>query len=358
MLDHSGREINYLRISVTDRCNLRCRYCMPDGIKSLPMPEILTYEEICKVAETAAELGIRHIKLTGGEPLVRRGLISLIKKLREIPGIEAVTMTTNGILLEKDLPALMEAGLDAVNISLDTMDREKYREITGTDGLDTVLSAISAACRAGRTGISGSVDLAGCPADSLPGSSAGSAGAVPGHGLRVKINAVSLDLGEENLHALIDIAKTMPVDVRFIEMMPIGFGRNFPAISHTVLLEKLKAMYPGLQKDDRRHGYGPAVYYTIPGYQGSVGLISAIHGKFCDTCNRVRLTSQGYLKTCLCYNDGADLRAILRAGLPETEMRAALFDSMREAILCKPDAHCFDKPSRITENAGMNAIGG
>ena len=356
MLDHNGREIDYLRISVTDRCNLRCRYCMPEGIKCLPMPEILTYEEICAVAEAAAELGIRHIKLTGGEPLVRRGVISLVERLKAVPGIEAVTMTTNGILLEKELPALIDAGLDAVNISLDTVDRGKYREITGTDGLDTVLSAIRAACAAGRTGLLNPGDSAGCSA----GSPALPAGAVAASGrdLRVKINAVSLNLGEENLHALIDIAKTMPVDVRFIEMMPIGFGRNFPAISHTALLEKLKAMYPGLQKDDRRHGYGPAVYYTIPGYQGSVGLISAIHGKFCDTCNRVRLTSQGYLKTCLCYNDGADLRAILRAGLPETEMRAALFDSMREAILCKPDAHCFDKPSRITENAGMNAIGG
>ena len=141
-------------------------------------------------------------------------------------------------------------------------------------------------------------------------------------------------------------------------MMPIGFGKDFPALPHSELLKKLKDMYPGMQRDCRRHGFGPAVYYTIPGYQGSVGLISAIHGKFCGTCNRVRLTSQGYLKNCLCYNDGADLRAILRAELPETEMRAALFESMREAILCKPDAHCFDKPAQITENAGMNAIGG
>lgn len=343
MLDHNGRIIDYLRISVTDRCNLRCKYCMPDGIKCLPMPEILTYEEICTVVETAAELGIRHIKLTGGEPLVRRGLISLIKKLKEIQGIEAVTMTTNGILLEKGLPELTEAGLDAVNISLDTMDREKYEEITGTDGLDTVLSAIKAA---------GSL----CKAD-LPGP-ARSAEAAAGPALLVKINAVSLDLGEDNLRALIDIARNMPVDVRFIEMMPIGFGKNFRSTNHTELLEKLKAMYPGMQKDDRHHGYGPAVYYTIPGFQGSVGLISAIHGKFCDTCNRVRLTSQGCLKTCLCYSDGADLRAILRAGLPETEMRAALLESMREAIFRKPDAHCFDKPAQITEIAGMNAIGG
>ena len=342
MLDHNGREIDYLRISVTDRCNLRCRYCMPEGIKCLPMPEILTYEEICTVAETAAKLGIRHIKLTGGEPLVRRGVISLVEKIKAVPGIEAVTMTTNGILLEKELPALIDAGLDAINISLDTTDREKYREITGTDGLDTVLSAIKAAGSLSKTEIPGPADSSGAAR----------------RGLKVKVNAVSLDLGENNLRSLIDIAKNMPVDVRFIEMMPIGFGKNFPALSHAVFLEKLKAMYPGMQKDDRHHGYGPAVYYTIPGYQGSVGLISAIHGKFCGTCNRVRLTSQGYLKICLCYNDGADLRAILRSGLPETEMRAALLDSMREAILRKPDAHCFDRPARITENAGMNAIGG
>ena len=325
MLDHKGREINYLRISVTDRCNLRCKYCMPDGIKYLPMADILTYEEMCTVAEAAAELGIRHIKLTGGEPLVRRGLVAFVRKLKAVPGIETVTMTTNGILLKKELPDLLDAGLDAVNISLDTLDPEKYREITGTDGLDIVLDAIHAAAAAG---------------------------------MRVKINAVSLDLGEDNAGALIDLAGTMPVDVRFIEMMPIGYGRNFPALNHAKLLEKLQAMYPGLQRDDRPHGFGPAVYYTIPGFQGSVGLISAIHGKFCDSCNRVRITSQGYLKTCLCYNDGADLRSILRAGLPQPELRTALLETMREAIFHKPDAHCFDKPSQITENAGMNSIGG
>ena len=328
MFDHNGRNIDYLRISVTDRCNLRCKYCMPEGIKNLPMSEILTYEEICTVVEAAAELGIRHIKLTGGEPLVRLGLVFLIQKLKAVPGIETVTLTTNGILLEKELPALIQAGLDAVNISLDTMDGGIYREITGRDGLDTVLSAV-------RT-----------------------ASAADPRALRVKINAVSLDLGEDNLRALIDIARNMPVDVRFIEMMPIGFGKDFPALPHSELLKKLKDMYPGMQRDCRRHGFGPAVYYTIPGYQGSVGLISAIHGKFCGTCNRVRLTSQGYLKACLCYNDGADLRAILRSGMPETEMHRALLDAMRAAIFHKPDAHCFDKPAEITENAGMNAIGG
>ena len=142
MLDHNGRKIDYLRISVTDRCNLRCRYCMPDGICSVPMSQILTYEEIRTVAEAAAELGVRHIKLTGGEPLVRRGITHLIRELKEISAIESVTLTTNGTLLKKELPGLLEAGLDAVNISLDTMDREQYRDITGSDELENVLEAV------------------------------------------------------------------------------------------------------------------------------------------------------------------------------------------------------------------------
>ena len=146
MIDQYNRNIDYLRISVTDRCNLRCKYCMPEGISTLPMKDILTYEEIRSVVEQAAELGFRHIRLTGGEPTVRIGLPILLREIRSVPGIEKVSMTTNGILLEKMLPGLIESGLDAVNISLDTLDREKYRELTGTDGLETVLSSIRAAC--------------------------------------------------------------------------------------------------------------------------------------------------------------------------------------------------------------------
>ena len=149
MIDQYNRNIDYLRISVTDRCNLRCKYCMPEGISTLPMKDILTYEEIRSVVEQAAELGFRHIRLTGGEPTVRIGLPILLREIRSVPGIEKVSMTTNGILLEKMLPGLIESGLDAVNISLDTLDREKYRELTGTDGLETVLSSIRAACSEG-----------------------------------------------------------------------------------------------------------------------------------------------------------------------------------------------------------------
>ena len=181
---------------------------MPDGIRSVPMSQILTYEEIRTVAEAAAELGIRHIKLTGGEPLVRRGITHLIRELKEISAIESVTLTTNGTLLKKELPGLLEAGLDAVNISLDTMDREQYRDITGSDELENVLEAVRSA--ANVTG------------------EAGEKNACRQSPFRVKINAVSLALGEENLRALISLAKDMPVDVRFIEMMPIGYGKQFP----------------------------------------------------------------------------------------------------------------------------------
>ena len=262
MIDHNGRKIDYLRISVTDRCNLRCKYCMPDGIRSVPMSQILTFEEILAIVRETAAIGIRCVRLTGGEPLVRLGMPDLVRKLKRVPGIEKVTMTTNGILLQENLPALTGAGLDAVNISLDTMDRAQYRAITGTDGLDTVLSAIPAACASG---------------------------------LRVKVNAVSLALGEDNIRALISLAKDLPADIRFIEMMPIGYGRDFPVadskdriiemvekearpkdfhedpegicrsrfevVDHRTLLDQLQRMYPGMKKEDSVHGFGPAVYY-------------------------------------------------------------------------------------------------
>lgn len=325
MIDRYGRNIDYLRISVTDRCNLRCKYCMPESIPTVPMSEILTFEEIRTVAEEAAALGFKHIKLTGGEPLVRKGIQDLVRMLKSVPGIEKVTLTTNGVILGVMLPELLSAGLDAVNISLDTLDRDTYREITGRDELDTVRSAIH---------IAGESDI------------------------RVKLNAVSLDLGDENIRRLVAIAQNDPVDVRFIEMMPIGYGKYYKTVNHRELFRKLEQMYPGIMIDPGEHGFGPAVYYKIPGYRGSIGLISAIHGKFCGTCNRVRLTSQGYLKTCLCYNDGADLREILRSQIPEDEMRAQLRGRIHDAVMEKPGEHCFDRPEEITESAGMNAIGG
>lgn len=329
-----------MRISVTDRCNLRCLYCMPDGIKQIPMEEILTLEEYAFIARQAADLGIRKIKITGGEPLVRLGCCHLVHMLKHMPGIEKVTITTNGMLLETYLDDLMDAGIDGINISLDTLDKDLYRALTGRGDLEIVLQALRRAVKA-------------CQGRQIP----------------IKINAVSLDLKAlaEQLCCpcdgpgwaeLLDIARQYPVDVRFIEMMPIGFGRQYGSLDHGAMLEELRRLYPDVEEDDRIHGNGPAVYYRVPGFLGGVGFISAIHGKFCHSCNRVRLTSRGYVKSCLCYEDGEDLRAILRGPGTEKERAMQVKEAIKRAVLGKPGAHCFEDLEGVTEQQTMARIGG
>lgn len=333
MRDRYGRDINYLRISITDRCNLRCRYCMPEGIESVPMAEILTYEEILTIVKCAAELGIRHIKVTGGEPLVRKGCTGLIGHLKDIPGIESVTLTTNGIVLEDYLDELEIAGVDGINISMDTRQEELFRMITGGGDVKRVLRAIEK-----------SLD----------------------RGLKIKINAVSIDwekmVKESDYKGIVPnsgwmdmalLARELPVDVRFIEMMPIGLGKSIGSISHETLLQEMKETFSDMEESTEFHGFGPARYYHIPGFLGDVGLISALHGKFCGSCNRVRLTAKGYLKTCLCYEDGVDLKEILRGGTGKNLERA-----VRDAIWQKAKAHCFEVPSNMTETKPMSLIGG
>ena len=325
MRDRFERTINYMRISVTDRCNLRCRYRMPVGITECSMQEILTYEEIIEIAKAAEDCGITRFKITGGEPLVRKGVETLVCSLKELPLTEQVTLTTNGVLLEEKLPALMEAGLDAVNISLDTTDREKYRQITGRDCLTQVLHAVRA-----------SVDS----------------------GIRTKINAVLIPgCNEDAFLPLVQMASELPVDVRFIELMPIGEGSSNRGMDNRTLIGELYAAFPGTVPDPAPRGNGPAVYYAVPGFTGRIGFISAIHGKFCDSCNRVRLTSTGFLKQCLCFEDGSDLRAILR-NREGTGRRRLLTEAIRIAASNKPEAHSFDRPELITEKHRMSGIGG
>lgn len=321
MKDLQGRDINYMRISITDRCNLRCKYCMPDGIELLPMSEILTFEEIVRVCRQAVELGITRFKITGGEPLVRKGCASLIREIKSLPGVEQVTMTTNGVLISGYLEQLSEAGLDAVNISLDTLNREEFAELTGADHLPEVLKSIDAAVESG---------------------------------LRVKVNAV-LQKGEnaDEWQQLLELAKDRPLDVRFIEMMPIGRGKECMGISNDELLKRIQENYPGVCKDERVHGNGPAVYYHIPGFIGSVGFISAIHGVFCSSCNRIRMTATGDLKPCLCYQDSVSVRDVARYGT-DAEIRARL----EEAVEMKPKQHCFNEEQDITEQRKMVQIGG
>ncbi|MCI8660473.1 MAG: GTP 3',8-cyclase MoaA [Lachnospiraceae bacterium] len=321
MKDKFGREIDYLRISVTDHCNLRCRYCIPDGIQLVPMHDLLTYEEIEKVCRCGAELGISKLKVTGGEPLVRKGVARLIGMLKRIPGISSVTLTTNGVLLEECLDDLKAEGLDGVNISLDTLDPERYREITGRDELAQVLAGVDKAVKSG---------------------------------IRTKINVVLSEfIRDQDWKGLAELAKETPLDVRFIELMPIGAGALVAGYSNVDVFGKIQELYGTAKKDEREHGNGPAVYYQLPGFTGSIGLISAIHGNFCHHCNRLRMSAGGELKSCLCYEDIIPLRGLLREGNREDVKEAFV-----RAICEKRSAHCFYNIQKVTEKKYMAGIGG
>lgn len=321
MIDNYGRNIDYMRVSITDRCNLRCRYCMPAGIEWLPMEEILTLEEIAEVCRQAAQIGICKIKVTGGEPLVRKGCLDFIRMLKAIPGIEQVTLTTNGILLSDYAEELCKAGITAINVSLDTLDPLKYAQITGFDALKDVLNGIEAAERC-----------------HIP----------------LKINAVlQKGINDQDWISLTELARKRPLDVRFIEMMPIGYGKQFEAISNVELRTSMQEHYGQLIPENNAHGNGPAVYYHIPGFTGSIGFISAMHGKFCNQCNRIRLTSTGEIKPCLCYGETISLKKALRDGSAK-EVQHLLI----QAIAQKPDAHHFENSTSITEHHEMSKIGG
>ena len=322
MFDSTRREIHYLRLSVTDLCNLRCRYCMPDGVEKLEREAVLTYEEFLRLAALFAQCGIDTVRVTGGEPLVRKNVAQLVAGLKAIPGIRKVTMTTNGILLAQQLPALLAAGLDSVNISLDTLRPEVFRQITARDEFAAVQAGLQAALESG---------------------------------ISVKLNCVpQAGVNEGELEDLAALAENRPLQVRFIEMMPIGYGAAMPCISGPELWQRFAHRWPELQPlTEAAFGDGPAVYYTVPGWQGSIGFIAAVHGKFCASCNRVRLTSQGFLRPCLASEAGCDLRALLRSGASD----AALLQAIREAIWAKPREHHFEDSS-MPATRGMYRIGG
>jgi cyclic pyranopterin phosphate synthase len=334
MRDQFGRNIDYMRISVTDRCNLRCIYCMPEeGVPCVSHSDILTFDEIRRICGIGAELGISRIKLTGGEPLVRRGLPGLLGMLKKIPGIEQVTLTTNGILLKDNINELVSNGLDAVNISIDTLDPEYYHKITRRGGIEEVLSGLDAAL-------------------SYPA-------------LKVKVNCVPLKgMPEETYVQLASLAKDRDVDVRFIEMMPIGLGKEYCGVSGQEIYNILKERFGEAERCNGKFGNGPAVYVQFSGFQGKIGFIDAVTHKFCSTCNRVRLTSEGRLKLCLQYETGIDMRKLLRSGADDEVIR----QEMRRVIYEKPACHHFadgrpDTPASLSgdeklETRDMSQIGG
>lgn len=325
MFDSCRRDIHYLRLSVTDRCNLRCRYCMPDGTKIPEHEEVLTHDEFLRLAALFAQCGIDTVRVTGGEPLVRKSVAQLVAGLKATHGIRHVSMTTNGTLLAQQLPALLDAGLDSVNISLDTLDPAVFRHITARDEFAAVQAGLHAALES-----------------PLP----------------VKLNCVpQVGVNEGELEAIAALARDNDLQVRFIEMMPIGYGAAMPCISGPALRERFARRWPEFAPLPAAQsavlGDGPAVYYTVPGWEGDVGFIAAVHGKFCASCNRVRLTSQGFLRPCLASEAGCDLRELLRSGATD----AALSQAIRQTIWAKPREHHFGDNS-MPATRGMYRIGG
>lgn len=334
-LDQHGRTIDYLRISVTDRCNLRCLYCMPEeGVSWKPHDAMLSIEEIVEFVRIAASEGFKRIRLTGGEPLVRKGIVELVKEIHDIPGIESVAMTTNGVLLPQMAHDLKLAGLSRVNISLDTLDAEQFKHITRRGNINEVFAGIDAALEQGFK--------------------------------PVKLNAVVVRSLHQDLLAFTRMSIDRPLHVRFIEYMPVGESSGNDGLGWTkedtipneelIALINEQARAAGLgelkaitSRSDAPDGWGPARYYQYEGALGTVGFISALSRHFCGECNRLRLTAEGELLPCLFSDERYDTKAALRSG-DTKQVREVL----REALGSKPDEH----HNRVGTEKLMHQIGG
>ena len=325
IFDNHNRPITYLRLAVTDRCNLRCFYCMPEeGIKYLPKQQLLTYEEMERLVRVLAQLGVSKVRITGGEPFVRAGLMEFMHRLAEVDGLTDLSMTTNGVLTAPHVADLAALGVKAVNLSLDTLDRERFHKITRRDELPAVLNTLDALLDSG---------------------------------IQTKINAVVMDgQNTQDLIPLAELARTIPVDVRFIEEMPFnGEGSHYPVLhwTHRRIADALRAHFPDLQKLPDPP-FSTSAIYQVPGHQGTIGIIAAFSRTFCGTCNRIRLTAQGTLKTCL-YDDGVlDVRALLRRGDTDDELTAAFL----KAFAHRPANGFEAEENRSTIVESMSTIGG
>ena len=322
MIDRYGRTIDYMRISVTDRCNLRCVYCVTEcGVTRLPTERLLTEEELLRITRAAAKEGIAHVKVTGGEPLLRPNLAWPVQKIREIPGIETVTLTTNGILLPDQIDGLTAAGISGINISLDTLNKERYRSLTRGGELERALAGLEAAKRQ--------------------------------KGVTVKVNAVLYETHwEEDALTLAALAEKDPVHVRFIEHMPLGTEAEERPVREEAILALLQKEYGKCESYQGKIGEGPGHYVTFPGMTGKIGFISAISHKFCSGCNRLRLTADGDLRMCLQSKEGIPLRELLRDGATDEKLREVL----RGCIQQKPEGHQMTEQK--IEAEGMCQIGG
>lgn len=326
LLDPYKRKINYLRISVTDRCNLRCCYCMPvEGIPLIPHEDILTYEEILRIARVFATEGISKIRLTGGEPLVRKGMVDFISHLNQIAEIRDLSLTTNGILLKEFAQDLKQAGLKRINISLDSLKQERFCQITRKDDLGRVWAGIEEALRVGLS--------------------------------PVKINMVAIQgLNDDEIESFARLTLHLPLTVRYIEYMPSGNGKEWEE-SDMLTIPQIKSRleYMGrLIPVPSNEWDGPAMRFRLEGAMGEIGLIGPVSSHFCDECNRLRLTPDGKIRTCLFSDEEIDVKELLRRGGSDRDLRERLLIALR----AKPERHHINTHQFKKCQRNMSAIGG
>lgn len=327
LLDNHNRPLEYLRVAVTDRCNLRCFYCMPEeGIRYLPKKDLLSFEEILRLVHILADMGIHKVRITGGEPFLRKDLMELLRKIKAIPGIRDLHLTTNGLLTGPHIPELKSIGIASVNMSLDTLDPKRFHTITRRDEFHKTWESFNKLREAG---------------------------------IAVKINMVVMDgKNTEDIIPMASLTRDSGVEVRFIEEMPFnGTGLHPGQLTwnHVAILKHLSDHFPGIQKIPTGPG-ATATSYQVPGHDGKLGTIAAYSRTFCGTCNRIRLTAQGVIKTCL-YDQGVlQVRDLLRSGQSDAEIREAFLRVFRSRPKDGFEAEQFARTQPVSES--MSTIGG
>jgi molybdenum cofactor biosynthesis protein A len=327
LTDNHGRPINYLRLAVTDRCNLRCFYCMPhEGIDFLPKNHLLSYEEMIRLITVLSEMGVNKVRITGGEPFVRKDLMDFLWKISENKNIQKINLTTNGVLTAPFVPELKALGIASVNLSLDSLDRERFMQMTRRDELPNVLKTLDALLE---------------------------------HEIPTKINTVVMaQKNDEDILSMVDLGKDKPVSIRFIEEMPfngVGFGNEkTKPLTYQDIIEKIRTRYPDLYKT-ADEANSTSYNYQIPGHQGSVGVIAAFSRTFCGTCNRIRITPTGSFKTCLYEDGGANVRDLMRKGISDDDLK----DFFRKTLQHRAkDGFEAEKMRKTIVRESMTTIGG
>lgn len=323
LADNLGRPITYLRLSITDRCNLRCRYCRPEeGVPFIPHEEILTFEELERLTVIFCGLGVYKVRVTGGEPFARRGCLPFLQRLKAIPGLQSLHITTNGVETDQYLDALTDIGIAGINLSLDTLDRQQFLHITRRDSFADVLRSLHG---------------------------------IIGHRIPLKINSVVLEAtGDSEIIQLADLARQYPVTLRFIEKMPFSGISRPEKLVNGHLLQRLQRLFPDMEECTQKSP-STARIFSLPRYKGSLGIIQGYSRLFCSTCNKVRITPTGMLKTCLYDNGVLDLKKMMRTGADDKAIESAILTCIQGRCVNGHEAEILAKREK---EPSMGSIGG